>query len=115
MLDFERVKDRGNKKWSMAMMLTEHVARLKDWYAEDEYIQQTLLDDWELEAIQMELELAYKRQRDATVTVWKKGKTVFYVGKISKLDYRLNLISVEGPFGEDRIPVADIIKVECME
>lgn len=110
----DKVKDRGNKKWSMSMMLTEHVVKLKDWYAEDNYIQQTLLDDWELEANQMELELAYKRQSDASIMVWRDGHKRPYNGKISELNHRLGYISVEGPFGDDRIPVADIIKVDSM-
>lgn len=115
MLDLDQVRDRGNKKWSMAMMLTEHVVKLKDWYAEDNYIQQTLLDDWELQQIQEEIEVAYKRQCVACVTIWHDGMHRPYIGKISELNQRLSYISVEGPFGSDRIPVANIIKVECME
>lgn len=106
--------DRGMKKWQ-GLMLTEHVKLIRELSANDNYIQQTLLDDWELQQIQEELEVAYKRQCMAEVTAWRKGKHITYIGKISELDYRLNLISVEGPFGEDRISVVDVIKVQCMD
>lgn len=113
MLDMNKVKDRSNK-WSTSMMLTEHVEKLRDWYAEDNYVSRPQFDDWELEAIQMELELAYKRQTSATVTVWRNGRTDPYIGKISELNHRLGYISVDGPFGHDRIPVSDIIKVDSL-
>ncbi len=109
-----RIKDRGIKKWQ-GMMLTEHTVAIRDWQEKDNYIDRPQLDDWELEAIQMELELAYKWQSDASITVWRKGRTIPYNGKILELDYRLGLISVEGPFGHDQIPISDVIKVQCTE
>lgn len=109
-----RIKDRGIKKWQ-GMMLTEHVKMLREFNEEYIHVQQTLLDDWELQLIQEEIEEAYKRQCVASVTIWRKGGHISYWGKIYELNQRLNLISVEGPFGEDRIPVAEIVKVQCME
>lgn len=105
--------DRGMKKWQ-GLMLPEHVKLIRELSANESYIQQSLLDDWELQQIQEELEVAYKRQCVAQVTVWRKGEHITYIGEISELDHRLNLISVEGPFGEDRIPVVDVIKVQSM-
>lgn len=109
----ENLHDRGNIKWR-GLMLPEHIEKINDWKAKNKYIERPQFDEWELEAIQMEIELAYKRQCDANVTIWKNGKTEPYIGKITKLDHRLQTISVEGPFGNDRIPVADIIKVESV-
>lgn len=108
------IKDRGNIKWT-AMMLSEHIKELRVWMDEDNYIERPQFDEWELEAIQMETELAYKRQCDTKVAIWRKGKEIMYYGKISELDQRLNLLSIEGPFGENRIPIVDVIKVQCME
>ena len=106
--------DRGMKKWQ-GLMLPEHVKLIRELSENENYIQQSLLDDWELQQIQEELEIAYKRRCPAQVTVWRKGEHVTYIGEISELDHRLNLISVEGPFGEDRIPVVDVVKVQCMD
>lgn len=113
-MDFNRLRDRGTKKWT-AMMLTEHVERLRDWYAEDDYIERPELDEWDLEAMQMEIELAYKRQCEINVTVWKAGKVKPYIGKISELDSKLNVLSVDGPFGNEKIPLQDIVKVQCLD
>ena len=107
------IRDRGNMKWQ-GMMLTEHAQAVRDWLESDGLVERPTLDDWELQSIQEELEIAYKRQCEATVTTWRKGKKFTYIGKISVLDHRLNCISVPGPFGDDRIPVVDVVKVQCM-
>ncbi|MFJ7934832.1 YolD-like family protein [Sporosarcina sp. NPDC096371] len=109
----ENLQDRGNIKWR-GLMLPEHVAKINDWKAKNKYIERPQLDDWELEAKQMELELAYKRQSDAMVTMWKNGKMIMYNGKISELDYTRGIISVDSPYGHDRVPVADVIKVDSV-
>ncbi len=111
----ENIRDRGNEKWAMAMMLPEYVEELRKWREKEFYAERPELDDFDLQSIQMEIEIAFKRQCDAKVTIWKKGKTVLYIGKITELDHRLCLISVGGPFGHDRIPVADVIKVDSMD
>lgn len=108
------IRDRGNIKWT-AMMLPEHVKAVRDWLETDGHIERPNLDDWELESIQMEIELAYKRQRAVSVTTWRKGKEFVYSGKIAELDQRLHFISIEGPFGDSRIPVGDVTKAECLD
>ncbi|WP_342510624.1 YolD-like family protein [Sporosarcina sp. FSL K6-1522] len=108
------IRDRGNIKWR-GLMLPEHVVKLIEWHEQDQLTKKPEFDEWELEAIQMEVELAYKRQSEAIVTVWKNGSESPYIGKITALDQRLNTISIEGPFGDDRIPATDIIKVECRD
>jgi len=106
------IRDRGNMKWQ-GMMLTEHAQAVQEWLESDGLVERPILDDWELQSIQEELEIAYKRQCEAAVTTWQKGKKFTYGGKIAALDYRLNCITMEGPFGDDCIPVVDVVKVEC--
>ncbi|MBO0588175.1 MULTISPECIES: YolD-like family protein [unclassified Sporosarcina] len=110
----DNIRDRGTKKWR-GLMLTEHVQAVKDWKESDGKVERPQFDEWELESIQLELELAYKRQSEAKVSTWRKGKLITYTGKISVLDHRLSLISIEGPFGDDKIPVVDVIKVQSMD
>lgn len=107
------IRDRGAKKWT-AMMLPEHIAQLRDWQAEDELIPEPGLTEFDMETMQLELELAFKRQCDAIITTWRKGKKFTYIGKITTLDPILNIISVEGAFGDDNIPVVDIVRVQSM-
>ncbi len=106
------LQDRGNIKWQ-GMMLTEHAQAVKGWLESDGLVERPTLDDWELQSLQEEIEIAYKRQCEARVTIWRKGKALLYIGKITELDYRLNCISIEGPFG-GHIPVVDVVKVQCM-
>lgn len=53
------IRDRGNIKWT-AMMLSEHVAELQKWQNEDNYEERPQLDDFDLQAIQYEIEVAKK-------------------------------------------------------
>ncbi|AMQ06712.1 YolD-like family protein [Sporosarcina psychrophila] len=110
----DRIRDRGNIKWA-GLMLPEHVIALRKHAEMENYIERPYLDDWELEAIQMEIEIAYKSGSNISVSTWCKGRINPYNGKILKLDHRLNLISIEGPFGDERIPVADVIRADLME
>ncbi|WP_342538297.1 MULTISPECIES: YolD-like family protein [unclassified Sporosarcina] len=57
----ENIRDRGNVKWT-AMMLSEHVAELHRWQNEDNYEGRPELDDYDLQAIQYEIEVAQKRE-----------------------------------------------------
>lgn len=107
------IRDRGAKKWT-AMMLPEHLVQLREWQAEDELIPEPGLTEFDMESMQVELELAFKRQCDAIITTWRKGKKFTYIGKITSLDPILNIISVEGAFGDDNIPVVDIVRVQSM-
>ncbi|QTD39546.1 YolD-like family protein [Sporosarcina sp. Te-1] len=65
------IKDRGNIKWT-ALMLPEHVRHLRDWQAEDELVPEPGLTEFDMESMQLELELAYKRQIDTMVTKQKE-------------------------------------------
>ncbi|BAQ11280.1 hypothetical protein OXB_2809 [Bacillus sp. OxB-1] len=107
-------RDRGTIKWT-AMMLTEHVEKLREWYDEDNFVPRPELDEWDFQAIQEELELAFKRQCESKVKVWKAGGIDLYMGKICELDTRLGCISIEGPFGHDKISVHDIVSVQCVD
>jgi len=60
------IRDRGNIKWT-AMLLPEHVKAVRDWLETDGHIERPNLDDWELESILMEIDLAYKCQCTARV------------------------------------------------
>ena len=81
----------------------------------DNYVKRPQLDEFDLQAIQMEIELAYKRRRAVSVTTWHNGDTNYYNGKNSILDQRLNLISLDGPFGEDETHIVNVIRAECLD
>ena len=110
----ENIRDRGNVKWT-AMMLSEHVAELRRWQNEDHYEERPELDDFDLQAIQYEIEVAQKRECQVQVKLWDKGKNIFYMGVIKEINVKAMWITVDSPFGRDRMPVSDIIRVQCEE
>lgn len=107
------LKDRGRIKWT-AMMLPEHTAELRDWYAEDDLDPKPELNEDDLQLIQEELEIAFTKKNDAVITTWRTGKKDTYIGKIVHLNPANQSISVEGPFGKNNIMVGDIAKVQSM-
>ena len=108
------IRDRGNIKWT-AMKLSEHVAELQRWQNEDNYEKRPQLDDFDLQAIQSEIEVAKKRECAVHVKLWDKGKAVFYTGVIREVNVEAMWITVDSPFGRDRMPVSDIISVQIAE
>ncbi|MFJ7935995.1 YolD-like family protein [Sporosarcina sp. NPDC096371] len=70
------IKDRGIIKWQ-GMMLTEHNVEMKSWKAKDNYTERPELDEWDLQAMQYEIEVAHRRQCVANVKYWEKGKINF--------------------------------------
>lgn len=108
------VKDRGRIKWT-AMMLPEHVAQLRDWQTEDSRVERPELSEWDLEAIQEEIERAYKRKCETLIKTWDNGKVIQHQGIIDGLDLHKKVIILADPFGDERISVEKIIYVQCIE
>ncbi len=110
----ENIRDRGMQKWE-GMMLSEHVRELHLWNDEYNRNERPQLDEYDLQAIQYEIEVAQKRECQVHVRLWDKGKAVFYMGVIREVNVESMWITVDSPFGKDRMPVEDIIRVECVE
>ena len=108
------IRDRGNVKWT-AMMLSEHVAELRRWQNEDRYEGRPELNDFDLQTIQEEVEVAYKRKCLTFVKSWGNGEIILHSGVIKEIDVESMCITIYGPFGKDRILVKDIIGVRCEE
>ncbi|WP_342505850.1 YolD-like family protein [Sporosarcina sp. FSL K6-2383] len=111
----DKVRDRGKKKWSMAMMLTEHVEKLKSWYAEDGYEERPELDDFDLQSIQEEIEVAYKRKCLILIATWKDGKIIPKGGVIKEINVQSMFIFLDDPFGGNKIDINDIIGSQIRE
>ena len=108
------IRDRGNIKWT-AMMLPEHIVELNNWMDKDHYEERPELSDWNLQSIQEEIEVSYLRKCETLIKTWKDGKVKTRWGTIEVLDLRSECIVLDNPFGPERIPVSDIIGVQCEE
>lgn len=107
------IRDRGNIKWA-GMMLSEHVTEMRKWMAEEDDVEQPILNEWELQLIQEELELAYKGERETLVKTWINGRIIQHQGIIHSLDVSGMWIELEDPFGSERIVVADIVSIQSV-
>ncbi len=110
----ENIRDRGNIKWT-AMMLPEHIVELRNWMDKEHYTERPELNEWDLQSIQEEIEVAYKRKCEVLIKTWKDGKVMDRGGIIEVLDLRSECIVFDNPFGVSRIPVSDIIGVQIAE
>ena len=108
------IRDRGNIKWT-AMMLPEHIGALRDWIDENHYTERPELADWDLQSIQEEIEIAYKRKCEVLIKTWKDGKVTDHSGAIEAIDLRSKYIALANPFATDRISVSEIIGVQCVD
>lgn len=108
----ENIRDRGTKKWT-AMMLPEHIEELNKWMDKDHYEERPELSEWELQAIQVEIEVAFKSKCQTLIKTWKNGKKMTRGGIIKVHDFRSECIVLDNPFGPERIQVSDIIGVQC--
>ena len=114
-MTMDKIRDRGTKKWAMAMMLPEHVEALKEWMDEDHYVERPQLDDFDLENIQENIEIAYKRKCETHVATWGNGEIWHYGGKITEINMQSRVLILDTPFGIERLPFAHIVGVHCEE
>ena len=111
---YKNIRDRGTKKWT-AMMLPEHVEALREWMAEDDYVEKPQFNDWELRLVQEEIERSVQSGSPVNIQIWKDGKVITFEGVISEIDIRLRQLLLVAPFETTRIFVSDIIRVQVLD
>lgn len=79
------IRDRGNIKWN-AMMLPEHVKKLREWKEKDEYEEKPELDEWALQDLSEQLQMAFDNQYEIELNLWKNHKNEKVSGVIAKMD-----------------------------
>lgn len=108
------IKDRGAIKWQ-GMFLTEHVQMLRDWREEDKKIPKPDLNEWDLQAIQEELEIAMKRKCEVRIQSWKDDKFHYHKGTIEDIDFQSKTIVYDDPFGQHRLLVEEITAINLLD
>ncbi len=106
-------KDRGMIKWQ-GMMLTEHVRLIKEWREEDNQVPVPELNEWDLQAIQEELELSIKRKCEVQIQIWKDSKFHYHTGSMEGIDFKTKSITYSDSSGLHRLPVNQIISITQM-
>ncbi|WP_397537895.1 YolD-like family protein [Rummeliibacillus pycnus] len=100
-----KLKDRGSIKWSMAMMMPEHVHFLKKDRERDGYIQKPQLDEWELDDMQMNLMMALKSKLELEYKIWNNGKFEYHRGVITRINVQTRELYYSDPFMEIKGPI----------
>ena len=107
-------KDRGNIKWT-AMMLPEHVQRLRKWEIELEYRAPKERTEWELEELQQKIEQAYKQGLAITFSIFKQGIWSMELGVITALEIAKRRLLVETETAVKKLDFAWIQAVQVVD
>lgn len=65
-----------------AMMLPEHVALIRQYNKEIKKVPRPDLDEWDLDAIQENIEIAMKRNVDVKIKTWEEVNSYFIMEKL---------------------------------
>ena len=108
------LRDRGNIKWQ-GLMLPEHVTKINDWRNKKHYEERPHLDEFDLQSIQEEIEVAHKRKCMVLIITWAAGKFMMRGGVITEINIQSMCIFLDNPFGIERISVNDIVGAQIQE
>ncbi|PZX07393.1 YolD-like protein [Psychrobacillus insolitus] len=98
-----------------AMMLPEHVALIRQYNKEIKKVPRPDLDEWDLDAIQENIEIAMKRNVDVKIKTWDDGKFIFHNGKIIWVDLGRRTIEMEDVFKSFMLKLDEIVDVTVLE
>lgn len=87
-------KDRGTIKWT-ALMLPEHIQRLREWEEEMKYETKKELTEWELESLQETIQHAYKVKKPLTFTLFINNHFFQITGNINAIDNQKRQLLIE--------------------
>lgn len=86
------LRDRGNMKWT-AMMLPEHLVKIREWKQEQFYDKKRELTEWELEEIEQTIQRAFKMHTLVKLTLWDHNKFHNEIGVVTGADaYKKELL-----------------------
>ncbi len=106
------IRDRGRIKWT-AMMLPEHVKKLRDWVKEDLWESPKELDEQQLEEFNEKVQVAKATNRKVTIQYYGGHHYEAIIGKIRSFDTLQNDIQVVNEEGDIySIPLAAITDIE---
>ncbi|MDE0581568.1 YolD-like family protein [Planococcus sp. A6] len=108
------VQDRGALKWT-ALMLPEHIRMLREWKEEDNRVPKPELDEFDLHALQENIEIAIVRTCQAEIQVWKDNQLHYYTGMIISMDIHTRTIVYDDSLSTKRLSVDEITSVRLMD
>ncbi|QFF98907.1 YolD-like family protein [Psychrobacillus glaciei] len=113
-LDLLKVRDRGSKKW-VAMMLPEHLKLVREYIDEQKKTPRPELNEWDLDIIQENIQIAMKRNVEVEIKTWKDGAFIFHIGKFIWVDLNRRKIEMEDVFKSFVLQLDDIVDVTVLD
>ncbi|WP_026672107.1 YolD-like family protein [Alkalihalobacterium bogoriense] len=105
------LKDRGNIKWT-AMMIPEHVSRLRKVAEELTTVKKPIVDIQQLEEFEYFICEAMEHNHVLTFVYWDDGKYGIVLGKVHYIDSVNKQLRVVDQFDERHyIPIAHLVDV----
>lgn len=80
------IRDRGVVKWQSAMLLPEHIKKLKDFYQEVYKVQKPILDEQQLSELDVLVRDAMEYNAPLHFTFFEDGELINLKGYISFID-----------------------------
>ncbi|MFC4713241.1 YolD-like family protein [Planococcus dechangensis] len=108
-----KVLDRGQLKWG-SLMLPEHVRMLREWEAADPSKEKPQLDEEELNLLQEEITIAYRRQCTVEIRYWHNRRTLI-LGVVTAIDIAHQVIEVTTGSSSTRIAFSDLHGVRLLD
>lgn len=108
------VQDRGALKWT-ALMLPEHIRMLREWKEEDNRVPKPELDEFDLQTLQENIEIALMRKCEVEIQVWKDFQFYYHTGKITELDLHTRKLIYDDSLSAKRLAVDEIISVHLID
>lgn len=108
-----KVLDRGQLKWG-SLMLPEHVRMLREWEAADPSKEKPQLDEDELNLLQEEIAIAYRRQCTVEIRYWNNHRTVS-LGIITAIDLAHQMLEVTSGGTSTRIAFSDLHGIRLLD
>ena len=108
------IKDRGNIKWQ-GLMLPEHIQMLRDLSEEDRKSPKPNLDEYDLQLISEEMDVALKRQCDVVIHTWRDGEVTRHHGTIVDIDIQSRVLTYEDPFKMRRVNMDEVVSIAMVD
>lgn len=108
------VSDRGLIKWQ-GMLLTEHVRLIKAFHEEQDQVPKPELTEFDLQAIQEEVEIAMSRRCVVQLKTWKNGAFFTNTGVIQEIDLRNGQLVCEDGSGRQRVSVESLVGIQLVD
>lgn len=77
------------------MMLPEHVKYLREWHEDDQYMKRPELDEWALQELSEQLQIALMNQFEVELKIWEATQIYKATGIIAKLDKQKGALYME--------------------